>query len=511
MTTRRALPSGVVGLLAAALATGCANPSTPPGGPPDPVPPVVTGISPDSGTVGVRPRQVEFRFDEVVAERPARGQSLASIVFVSPYQGEPDVRWHRDRISIRLPGGWRDSTVYVVTLNPGVADLRGNVLDSTTTIVFSTGDAIPDTHLRGVVFDWAAGRAAPLSLVEALVPRGRDTTRYVARSDSTGSFVLPYVPAGAVLVRGLMDANSNFIVDRREAWDTTTVALHDSARVELYAFVHDTVGPGIAELTVRDSMTLHVALTRPLALDQRLDTGVATLLASDSTPVSLTSVLSLAASDSAAAARRDSVQRADSTRRADSTAAARAAAGDTVPLPPAAPPPAAPAPPPLDSAARDSVRADSIRRAPPRPSRPTPVSTIVIRTAAPLAPGARFRLTLGDLRGLDGPPRTSDRTFETPARDTTRPPTDSSAAPDSSATPDSAVAPGSAPPPAAPPDTGLGTAAMHPREAPRGYVYDIVYYRTPVPITLGAPPPRSGGDLGRPPPRTRLTGSRSGR
>lgn len=440
--------SGVSGplpsLVAAAgllLAHGCANPSPPPGGPPDPLPPVVLGVTPDSGSVDTRPRQVDIRFDEVVEERPTGAPTLAGLVLVSPYQGAPDVRWHRDRISVRIPGGWRDSTVYVVTLNPGVTDLRRNVLDSTVTTVFSTGGAIPDTRIRGVVFDWEAWRAVPRALVEALVLRGDDTTRYVGRSDSTGRFDLGYVPPGRLLLRGVLDQNNNFVIDRREAWDTTAVELSDSARVDLYAFVHDTVGPAASEVNVVDSVTVQVALTRPLAMDQRMDVNVASLFTSDSASVMVASVMSLALSDSLAAAIRDSVQRADSVRRADSTAAARILAGDSTITPPAPPIVRPPAAPPLDSATRDSIVADSIRRTPPRPSRPRPVGTIVIQSTTPLQPGARYRLQLNEIRGLDGPPRTSDRTFEVPARDSTPP---------------APPPPDTIPPSAPPPEAGAG-------------------------------------------------------
>ncbi|MHB1224331.1 MAG: carboxypeptidase-like regulatory domain-containing protein [Gemmatimonadaceae bacterium] len=418
------------GAMLAAVA-GCANQSAPPGGPPDPVPPTVTGISPDSGAVGVRPRTVDFQFDEVVAERPTRATSLAQAVLVSPYQGEPDVRWHRDRISVRLPGGWRDSTVYVVTLLPGTADLRNNILDSAATTVFSTGGPIPATTIAGVVFDWAAGTPSRNALVQALVPRGRDTTRYVARSDSSGRFTLPFVPAGTLLVRGILDENSNYAVDRLEGWDTTRVTLRDSAFVELYTFVRDTIGPAVREVTVTDSVTLRLELTRPLALDQRLDTALVTLLTSDSARVPLSAVLTAAAADSLAATARAAAERAaaDSARRADTTA---------VPAPPAAPPIAAP---PAAPPRADSVRADSVQRLPPPvPSRPIPPSSIVVRTAVPLTPETRYNLRLNGARGLDGPARTSERSFLTAAADTA-----SRTPPDSAATPDS-VPPDSIPP-----------------------------------------------------------------
>ncbi len=412
--------------------SSCANQSAPPGGPPDPVPPRVVSITPDSGAVDVRPRTVVFSFDEVVAEKPARATTLADAVLVSPYQGEPDVQWHRDRISVRLPGGWRDSTVYVVTLLPGIVDLRNNVLDTAATTVFSTGGPIPNTKVVGVVFDWETGAISRNALVQALVPRGRDTTRYVARSDSTGRFILPFVPSGSVLMQGIIDANRNFKIDRREGWDSTTVKVVDSAFVELYAFVHDTIGPAVREVTVRDSVTIRLDLTRPLALDQVLDTSLVTLMNADSVQVPLSAVMTVAAADSLAAAARTA---ADTSQRADSAAAP----------PPVAPPDVIP-----PVAQPDSARPDSVRRLPPpTPSRRIPYGSIIVRTVAPLAPDTRYLIRLNEARGLDGPARTSDRTFLTAKRDTSPPaPTRQ---PPASVTPPDSIPPVALPPPAVPP------------------------------------------------------------
>src|SRR6478672_8618623 len=46
------------------LALGCASPGMPPGGPPDVAAPQIIAIAPDSGRVGVTPKEVIFRFDE---------------------------------------------------------------------------------------------------------------------------------------------------------------------------------------------------------------------------------------------------------------------------------------------------------------------------------------------------------------------------------------------------------------------------------------------------------------
>ncbi|HEV7836427.1 MAG TPA: Ig-like domain-containing protein, partial [Gemmatimonadaceae bacterium] len=92
---------------AALLALGCASPGMPPGGPPDVAAPQIIDIAPDSGRVGVTPKDVIFRFDEVVAERPPSVTTLADLFLISPRDGTPNVGWHRDEISVRPRRGWR--------------------------------------------------------------------------------------------------------------------------------------------------------------------------------------------------------------------------------------------------------------------------------------------------------------------------------------------------------------------------------------------------------------------
>ncbi|HEX5580581.1 MAG TPA: Ig-like domain-containing protein, partial [Gemmatimonadaceae bacterium] len=359
---------------AAALAAGCAQQGAPPGGRPDPIAPKVVSVSPDSGATSARPGQVEFRFDEVVAERPARGTSLAQLVLVSPYHGAPEVRWRRNRITVRPDGGFRDNTVYVVQLLPGVADLRGNVRDSVAMTVFSTGATIPATRISGVVFDWVAQRAIPNALVRAITRP--DSVVYVARADSSGRFVLPYVPPGTITVQGIGDEDGDFALDEREAWDSTAVTLTDSVRVELYAFVHDTIGPSVRDVALRDSATLRIILDRPLDVRQRVDSGLVALLTADSVPVPLASVMAV----------RDTARPSPPAAPAD-TAAARAARAD-------------------------SAAADTTRRLPaPVPSRPPPVTEIDVHAARPLTPGARYVIRLVGARNLLGHARTSDRSF----------------------------------------------------------------------------------------------------
>jgi hypothetical protein len=408
---------------AAWLVTACANLGNPPGGPPDPQPPELKSVAPLSGAVNVRPKDVVFRFDEVISETPRGAADLAGLLFISPKAKDPIVRWKRTGITVHPRGGFRPNTVYTITLAPGVADLRGNAVDSATTIVFSTGASIPQTNLSGVIFDWTAGKGAPKAIVEAIAP---DSTAYITIADSIGRFRIANVPPGPYVLRGFIDGNNNRSLEARESFDTVRVQLVDSIRTDLYSFVHDTLGVRIAEIQATDSMTvLRVTFDKGLAPDQPLAIERFTLKRADSTDVPIRVVRS-AAQQAAARATLDSVRK-DSVSRAEQ--AKRVASGL----------------PPIDSSAirraADSVaaRRDSVDRArrvaaqraaaaarpgqrpaappdttpPPKPERPIPVTELFITLNDTLRYDAAHRLIVRETRGIVGRGRTVERAFRT--------------------------------------------------------------------------------------------------
>ncbi|MDQ3697958.1 MAG: Ig-like domain-containing protein, partial [Gemmatimonadota bacterium] len=280
---RLVIRAAAIGAGAIAFVAGCASPGLPPGGPDDRAAPALVGLSPDSGAVNVpRNRTAVFQFDEVVAERPQGGATLADLVLVSPETGAPRVSWRRSAIAVRARGDWRPNTVYTVTLLPGVADLRGNVVRERSEIIFSTGGTIPDTRIDGVVFDWVPGRPAAAARVEAIAP---DSTTFVTVADSSGRFTLQHLPPSRYTVRAFVDANRNRVLDGREIWDSASVTLADTARAELYAFAHDTIGPRVTTVEVRDSITLRVSFDRAIDPGQSIDTSLFALTAQDSTRV----------------------------------------------------------------------------------------------------------------------------------------------------------------------------------------------------------------------------------
>ena len=404
---------------AAALVLACANRGMqPPGGPVDPTPPHVERVTPESGSVSQRAGAVRFVFNKVMSDNPSRG-ALNQYFLISPTDGEPRVNWHRNYIDVRPRHGFRRNTAYAITLLPGLADVRGNQMTTTTTTVFSTGATIPQFGILGSIFDWAAERPATGAFVEAIA-RPDSSAVYIASPDSLGQFVLGPFGPGRYTLLGFIDRNSNHVLDPGEAWDSSTVVITTSRPVtELLAIQRDTNPPRMTALAREDSATLRVTFDRAIDPAQELTPALFRLQRADSSEIPIALVLGArAATDSAA--RRDSTRR-DSTRRDSLARRDTSARRDTA----AAPPPAAnpnaptsiiPVPTPRPTTPRVTGRPSTIAPPPPRPSRPAPETAVLLKLTAPtvLDTGATYRVTARGVRSIMGRPGTSSRTVTIP-------------------------------------------------------------------------------------------------
>jgi hypothetical protein len=348
----------------------------PPGGPPDVAAPQIVAIIPDSGTLGVSPREVIFRFDEVVSERPPSVTTLDDLFLISPRDGAPEASWHRDAIGVRPRRGWRPNTPYTVIMMRGLADLRGNVRNTGASTFFSTGKTIPRTRLSGVIFDWVAGAPAAGALVESFI-RPDSLRPYIAVADSGGAFTIQHLPSARYTVRAYLDGNKNFGLDPGEPWDSVSVNIADSAVATIMVFVHDSVPPKIRDISAIDSVSIRVTFDRPVDPAQTLAPSNFAVIGPDSVQIPIVSVGS------------DTVARP--------VALAAAAAQ------PAAPP------------ARPPIQRDTTTAVKPQMPRPAPISVIAIKLGRPLAPATTYRVRAIGIRGLLGHTGDSERPYRTPA------------------------------------------------------------------------------------------------
>jgi hypothetical protein len=393
---RRLIPIALV------LAGACASAGAPPGGPDDHAPPEIVTVIPDSGKTNVHPKEVEFRFDEVVNDRPAGVTSLDQLFLISPRTGggSPKVSWHRSRVTVRPPRGFRPNTTYRVTMLPGMADLRGNIRHAGASIVFSTGATFPQFSIPGRVFDWAAQKVANGVYVEAISQADTNVV-YLAATDSSGQFDVGPLEAGSYTVRALIDQNANRTVDRNEKWDTTTVTVANARpMIELDVIERDSSSATFQNVVVDDSVTVHVSFDKPLDPAIPLQPALVRLLRADSSELQVAKVEWGASFDQAKQSRL-----ADSVRRADTTRARQAAAAPTPPVP--TPGGARGAPPP------------------PKPKSPPPdrVVVVTLSPATPMVTGSTYRITAIGLRNLVGRSTPITRTFSVPkpaSKDSTR-------------------------------------------------------------------------------------------
>jgi hypothetical protein len=372
----------------ALLGSGCASPGMPPGGPVDVAPPQLVAIIPDSGAVGVKPKEVLFRFDETVAERPPSATTLSDLFLISPRDGIPEASWHRGAIGVRPTHGWRANTPYTVIMMSGLTDLRGNVRKTGASTFFSTGTTIPRTRLAGNVFDWVSGTPATGALIESYVPP--DTIHpYVALADSNGAFVIEHIPPARYTVRAYVDRNKNLGIDPSEPWDSVSINLVDSARTDLVIFAHDTVAPRLRDVRSVDSLTLQVTFDKPVDPSQTLSAANFAVIAPDSTRIPIVS---------AGPPPKDTAK-----------------ANPTITAP-------VPARPPVPGRAPTPGRRDTTLVAKPVMPRPVPISDAVIKLQHPLTPKLVYHVRAIGIRGLLRRTADSERTFSPPAPPPVPPP-----------------------------------------------------------------------------------------
>jgi hypothetical protein len=383
----RARLSWLAALATGALAVSCAQPGMPPGGPPDAELPMIVRMLPDSNAVNVRAPAIVLQFDEVISERsaapgvavPPGGNSLNTILMISPSDGRDEVIWRRTGLELRPRRGFRANTTYRVSLMPGLVDLRGNRTAESFEFVFSTGVSISTGEISGVLFDWTTGKPAIGARVEVFTPTD-STFRWSTKTDSSGAFALRNLTANTYEVRAWLDANGDRLISLREASDSSRVSLQDTASLELYAFIRDTIAPRVESIELVDSTAVRVKFDRGILPDWDGLGGV--LVGADSAIIPLGGPF-------VTAARFDSLKRAA---RADSAAA------DTTDAAPAI----------ADSVAADSVATDST----PTPrflfNRTVPQTMWVAPLAAPLAPGV-YHLRIVGATGLNGRTQPVDR------------------------------------------------------------------------------------------------------
>jgi hypothetical protein len=267
----------LAGLFAFILYVGCAEVAPPPGGQPDTYGPTLVSSIPDNGAVNVAPGDlIILRFSERVVQPPT-----GRAAFISPRPArEPKLKWKGDRLEIRLPEKFRPDETYIVSLATAITDLRGNKLDSATSIAFSTGATIDSGEIRGRVYAADQPRAGIMAalyelsvfedsaaVIDSLWPR------YAGQTSKDGEFVFQYLPFREYRLIAFEDRNRNerfnpareqFALPDRRIVVGGPLPLDD---LQLFLTSQDTVVSEVISASFTPDGLVKVRLSRTVPLD----------------------------------------------------------------------------------------------------------------------------------------------------------------------------------------------------------------------------------------------------
>lgn len=404
------VPLFLVPSLLGALMAGCAREATPPGGPPDRLPPIVILSEPDTfSTVEPFRSPVTLRFSERISERPSAG-TLDQSVVVSPASGEVRVSHGREGLTVRALGGFEAGLVYRVTVLPVIQDMFGNALQEPFELFFSTGPDFTPNVVAGSVIDRLTGEPLRDARVDAAV--AESDVVHTAVTDSAGIFALRYLPAGDYVVNAYLDRNRNAQPDFTEPQGTRPAPLDGDGEaadttivLEVALLARDTTSARLARVVVEDSISLAVSLDDYLDPEFPLD-DVRVLVTSDSVdaPRSL-AVLHEHEAEAYRSALADSLAREQAARdsvaqaQADSVARAEAAAGDTTA---AADPGNTPAPAETETGPPPAPAAQEAAEAGEEEERPTARQTFIVFLDGVLIPEVPYEVEISNITNING-------------------------------------------------------------------------------------------------------------
>lgn len=179
-----------------ALVMGCAAVAPPPGGPVDKTPPSLIRVDPPSGTTGIAgDLTVTLAFSERLDEK-------ASVkgVRIAPSLKRPfEIRIRKNRMQVRFPKMVEEDQTYLIMVTRDIVDERGNRLDRTYQLAFSTGSVISTGGIEGTIYSKEKGssivylyRVGERSL-DSLFTQPPD---YYTETDDSGRYTFSYLQTG---------------------------------------------------------------------------------------------------------------------------------------------------------------------------------------------------------------------------------------------------------------------------------------------------------------------------
>ena len=276
---------GIRLLLRACIAAGiaaCARPQAPQGGVLPEVPLRAVETRPvHLSIVAPFDDPVEIRFAQVVSERLAQG-SLADAVMVSPRTGEVLVERSGDRITVSMEGGFREGTLYRITVLPWLQDRYQNTMEVPFDLFFSTGPDFEPNLVAGLASDGLTFEPVGEYRVDARA-EGREE-HLSAMADTAGIFSFPFLPSDAYTLVAYEDTNRDGEPGFNEVQDSVRVTVAPGDTLVLADFLllePDSTAAVLTDADAVDSVTVRLTFDDYVDPEAPLDGVEATVTAAE--------------------------------------------------------------------------------------------------------------------------------------------------------------------------------------------------------------------------------------
>ena len=245
-------------LIVATLAAlyGCANQTTPTGGPKDETPPKLISITPAHKSINTRPSSIELLFDEDVVVNNPKEQ-----IIITPYLGKDvELTTRKQKATLKINATFKDSTTYTINFRDAIKDLTEGNPAQNLKLAFSTGSYLDSLLITGHVTDLirnALGKNMVIGLYQNADTFNifTDQPLYSAKSSASGKFLIENLPPENYYIYAFDDKNKNLVVD---------------SKTEGYGFIKEIITPKtdtLAKITIGfiklDARKLAIISARP--------------------------------------------------------------------------------------------------------------------------------------------------------------------------------------------------------------------------------------------------------
>ncbi|MBC7893234.1 MAG: Ig-like domain-containing protein, partial [Sphingobacteriaceae bacterium] len=196
------------------LALGCAQQSSPTGGPKDVTPPTLIRSVPVNQTTRYEGKRVELEFDEYVSVDNINQQLLITPAL----DGNYTVKIRPRGASLNLEKPLRPNTTYSFNFRETFKDITERNPARNMKLVFSTGTTIDSLSVRGTVTDVLTSKpllevTVGLYLVSDTLQFSKVRPYYFARTDSAGNYALENLKPDTYQLAAFTDGNNNVLYD----------------------------------------------------------------------------------------------------------------------------------------------------------------------------------------------------------------------------------------------------------------------------------------------------------